>query len=274
MRVVHGLENLRGVARPVFVAVGVFDGLHRGHAYLIEWLCTEAERHDALPTVITFDAHPDEILLGHAPPILCDPDERLARLAAAGVAVTIVQHFDAALRMTPYTGFIDMIRARTDLAGLLMTPDAAFGHERQGTPEALTALGSEQGFEVKVVPAFEIAGRQVRSSDIRGLIAAGDLRGAAALLGRPVAVVGERSGAEEGSLASRARDILTWDLPVALPRPGRYEVNVSVAMRPGGPDEPSSNPARATIPKDSSWLELVADRALPTGARLRVEFRG
>src|SRR5262249_13233195 len=111
-------------------------------------------------------------------------------------------------------------------------------------------------------------------SDIRGLIAAGDLRGAAALLGRPVAVVGERSGAEQGSLASRAHDILTWDLPVALPPPGRYDVSVSVAMRPGGPEQPSTSAARATIPKDSSWLELVSDRALPTGARVRAEFPG
>ena len=65
-----------------------------GHAYLLRHLVTEAARLDAAPTVITFDHHPDEVLVGNAPPLLIDPAERLERLAAAGVAVTVVQHFD------------------------------------------------------------------------------------------------------------------------------------------------------------------------------------
>ena len=72
--------------------------------------------------MITFDHHPDEVLTGQAPPLLLDPDERLERLAAAGVAVTVVQHFDAALRETPYDAFVGRIRDRVDLRGFLMTP--------------------------------------------------------------------------------------------------------------------------------------------------------
>ena len=99
----------------------------------------------ARPAVLTFDHHPEEILAGAAPPLLCDPDERLARLERDGVAVTVVEHFDEALRRTPYDAFVARIRARTRLAGFLMTPDAAFGHERRGTPETLAALGVESG---------------------------------------------------------------------------------------------------------------------------------
>ena len=77
-----------------------------------------AAAHDARPAVITFDAHPDEIVRGAAPPLLCDPDERLARLAAAGVEVCVVQHFDAALRMTEYDAFVGEDR-RADRAGRL-----------------------------------------------------------------------------------------------------------------------------------------------------------
>jgi len=82
--------------------------------------------------VITFDAHPEEVVAGLAPPLLCDPDERLARLAAAGVEVIVVQHFDHALRVTTYGEFVERIRAKVEVAGFAMTADAAFGYERAG----------------------------------------------------------------------------------------------------------------------------------------------
>ena len=141
MHVVEGVDGLRPDLGPIFVVVGVFDGMHRGHAYLLEHLVAEARARDARPTVITFDHHPDEILRGTAPALLLDAGERLERLAAAGVEVTVVQHFDETLRQTPYDAFVERIRARVRLSGILMTPDAAFGFERRGTPASLTALG-------------------------------------------------------------------------------------------------------------------------------------
>ena len=128
---------------------------------------TEAAARRALPTVITFDHHPDEVLRGTAPALLLDPQERLERLEAAGLAVTVVQHFDDALRRTPYDAFVERIRSRLTLTGFLMTPDAAFGFERRGTPVTLAALGARDGFEVVVVPPFTIDGHEVRSSEIR-----------------------------------------------------------------------------------------------------------
>ncbi len=110
---------------------------------------------------------------GLAPALLCDPDERLVRLAAAGAEVTVVQHFDHSLRTTTYREFVARIRSRVDLAGFVMTPDAAFGYERQGTPEALAELGKEDGFEVTVVHSLLLDGEQVRSSEIRRRVAAG-----------------------------------------------------------------------------------------------------
>lgn len=211
MDVVTGVDGLRPEHGPIFAVVGVFDGLHRGHAYLLEHLVREAEARSAHPTVITFDAHPDEVLTGSAPPLLIHPDERLERLAAAGVEVTVVQHFDDAVRRTPYDAFVAAIQAGTSLAGLLMTPDAAFGFERRGTPGTLAALGRERGFDVVVVPPFTMDGRAVRSSDIRAAIAAGDLGTAEELLGRPVTLRGDlRDGA------------LSFDWPLALPPDGEY----------------------------------------------------
>jgi riboflavin kinase/FMN adenylyltransferase len=232
MHVARGLEQLPRSAEPAFVVVGVFDGLHRGHAYLLEHLATEAASRGARPIVITFDHHPDEILTGSAPPLLCDPDERLERLAGAGVETTVVVHFDQRLRETPYDAFVGMIAARAPLAGFLMTPDAAFGYQRAGTPQALAGLGAERGFDVVVVPPFELDGRPVRSTDVRTAIATGDLAAAAALLGRDHCVVGR---AVERATAGGNGSLLRFPLPVALPPDGRYDVLVGPAHA-GAPD--------------------------------------
>lgn len=218
MDVVAGVDGLRPEHGPLFAVVGVFDGLHLGHQYLLEHLIREADARGARPAVITFDHHPDEVLVGAAPPLLLHPDERLERLASAGVAVTIVQHFDEAVRRTTYDAFVDLIRARTALAGLLMTPDAAFGYERRGTPDTLATLGVRDGFDVVVVPPFTLDGRSVRSSDVRVAIGAGDLATAAALLGRPVTIRGVLR-----------RGVLTMPWPIALPPDGDYPCTVDGA---------------------------------------------
>jgi riboflavin kinase/FMN adenylyltransferase len=215
MRIAHGLGALERSAEPVFVVVGVFDGLHLGHAYLLEHLVREAAARAARPIVITFDHHPDEVITGSAPPLLCDPEERLARLEEAGVAATVVVHFDQALRETTYDAFVARIAERAPIAGFLMTPDAAFGYQRAGTPGTLAVLGAERGFEVVVVPPFELDGQAVRSSDVRAAIATGDLDRAAALLGRRHAVVGD-------AVPRGGTSVVTFPLPVALPPAGGY----------------------------------------------------
>jgi riboflavin kinase/FMN adenylyltransferase len=218
MDVVEGVEALEAGHGRLFFVIGVFDGLHRGHVYLLDHLTREAADRDARPAVITFDHHPDEVIRGSAPPLLLHPAERLDLLAAAGVAVTVVQHFDEAVRRTSYDAFVEAIGARVDLAGFLMTPDAAFGFERRGTPEALAALGRREGFDLVVVPPFTLDGRPVRSSDIRSAIAAGDLTTASELLGREVTVTGTARPDGEGTT-------LEFDMPVALPPAGTYRAS-------------------------------------------------
>lgn len=256
MDVVKGIDALTPGHGRLFVVVGVFDGLHRGHHYLLAQLRGAAARHGARPAVLTFDAHPDEIVLGSAPPLLLDPDERLARLAAAGVEVGVVQHFDADLRMTEYDAFVRMIAARVELAGFLMTPDAAFGHDRRGTPASLAALGRVQGFDVAVVPPFALEGRPVRSGAIRQAIAAGDLDAARHLLGRPVAVTGEL-----------ADDGVTFRVPVAMPPAGRYAARIEPAWTPDGRVRP---PRRAVVRIDDRRLVVPVAAAAGLGARARV----
>jgi riboflavin kinase / FMN adenylyltransferase len=224
METIAGVDALRPEHGPIFAVIGVFDGLHQGHVYLLDHLVREALARDARPCVITFDHHPDEVLTGSAPPLLLDPDERLDRLAAAGVDVTVVQPFDDAVRRTTYDDFIATIRRGTGLAGMLMTPDAAFGFERRGTAEAVGALGQAEGFEVVVIEPFTLDGAPVSSSEIRKAIGRGDLAAAHRLLGRPVGIQGNlRDG------------VGTFAWPMAMPPDGEY------------PSRVDGRPANATV---------------------------
>lgn len=249
IEVIHGVAGLRPEHGPLFAVIGVFDGIHLGHRYLLARLVDEARDRDTKPSVITFDSHPDEVIVGAAPPLLLDPLERVRMLGEAGVEVVVVQHFDAALRATEYDAFVRMITGRTRLAGLVMTPDAAFGHDRRGTPDAVRALGEVDGFDLVVIPPFSIGGRSVRSSDIRTAIAAGELHRAEELLGRPYAVVG----------VAGPDGVLRFDMPVATPPPGSYRVLVKQQPRIVRVDD-----ARA--------MQLEADVVASPGERLVVQF--
>lgn len=246
--VVAGVEALESHHGPLFAVIGVFDGIHVGHQYLLEHLVVEAMARSARPAVITFDSHPDEVILGSAPPLLLDPADRIRLLGAAGVEIVIVQHFDAQLRSTEYDAFVRRITGRTRLAGLLMTPDAAFGLDRRGTPDAIRALGEQDGFDLVVVPPFTIDGRSVRSSDIRAAVAAGDLATTQRLLGRPYSIVGK--GTRGGGLR--------FPMPVALPPAGAYRVLVQGA------------PATLELGSGATEVRLVPPAA--PDAHLTVDF--
>jgi riboflavin kinase / FMN adenylyltransferase len=258
MTVVEGTVSLDGSVGRVVTVVGVFDGLHRGHDYLLGELARVAADRAARPMVITFDHHPDEILKGAAPPLLCDPAERLERLAAAGVAVTVIETFDRALRETPYDAWVRRIADRVELAGFLMTPESAFGYERRGTPETVAVLGRELGFDVVVVGQFTLDGEPVRSSDVRAAIAAGDLRRAERLLGRPLAVTGVAAGTDDAL-------VLGFPMPVALPAGGRYPVELSDDGRDLGV---------ATARIEGLSVRIEPAPAVDAGSRVRLTFRG
>ena len=254
IRVIHGLEALEPSPHAAFVVVGVFDGLHLGHTYLLTHLVAEADRRGARPVVVTFDHHPDEIITGSAPPLLCDPQERFARMEAVGVESTVVVHFDQVLRETTYDAFVRQLATHAPLAGFLMTPDAAFGYRRQGTPDTLADLGRKAGFDVVVVAPFELDGRQVRSTEVRAAIAAGDLERAARLLGRPHTVVGD-------AVDIGGRTEVRFPLPVAMPPDGDWRATIDAGRG-----------------RTSGFVRVAAGRLLAPGAvagdHVRVELTG
>jgi len=223
----RGLSELpRGLR--MALTVGVFDGMHRGHLSLLAATVREARAWDATPVAVTFEPHPDALFRGAPPPRLCDEQERLERLAAAGIAHIVVERFDAAFAAQSASEFLASIRRGRDLAGLVMTTESAFGRGREGTAEALSELGRRDGFRVAVVSPLVVGGQPVSASRIRDLLAAGRLAAASGLLGRRAAVIGTVVRGD-----GRGRDLgfptanVEFEAPVVLPPDGIYAAKVT-----------------------------------------------
>jgi riboflavin kinase/FMN adenylyltransferase len=170
------------------VSIGVFDGVHLGHAAILRENLARARELGARPTVVTFREHPKRILLGRAPRTLTSLEHRIELFRRAGVEHTVALTFDEELRDIPAARFareflIGALGARRFVLGF----DSKFGKDREGTPEHLRELGCD----VEVVPQVLVAGRAVSSTAIREAVELGDLDGAARMLGRPVAVYGD-----------------------------------------------------------------------------------
>ena len=200
--------------------VGVFDGMHRGHAEVLQALTRLAAEASATAVVLTFHPHPQALISGSAPPLLCDPAERLAALAEAGIGITILQRFDEAFRMQTAEAFLHRLRAGRDLRGLVMSSESAFGHDREGTVDTTRRIAASEGWTLLEVPTLDVGGSRISSGRIRGLIGAGRLDEARRLLGRRYAVSG-RLGATDATGLGR---LIGFDEPVVLPRHGVYAV--------------------------------------------------
>ncbi len=219
--------------RRIAATIGVFDGLHRGHLRLLRELVRVARRWHAAPTVITFEPHPDAVLRGAPPPLLCDPAERLARLADAGATYAVLQRFDPAFASQTPEVFLGRLRAGRELAGLVMSPESAIGRDRAGTPQRLREIGAEAGFAVDVITAVDGGGEPISASRIRRALAQGRVAEARRMLGRDPAVLGTIvRGDGRGRLLGFPTANLAFDAPVALPANGIYAVEASW----GGPD--------------------------------------
>lgn len=210
------------------LAVGMFDGVHRGHRRLLGALTRAAREHDAKAVVMTFVPHPATVLRGHAPPLLCDPAEKMARLADAGIDFVVEQHFDRTFADQTADRFLERACSGRKLVALVMTEESAFGRDRAGGLPAIRKLGPQLGLDVIEVGHLVRGGSKVSSTRLRNLIEAGLLADAARMLGRRYAVVGrvvegDRRGRELGYPTAN----LAFDAPVALPPNGIYAVRTS-----------------------------------------------
>jgi riboflavin kinase / FMN adenylyltransferase len=174
------------------VALGNFDGVHLGHRELIARAKHEAAQRAGTSVLYTFEPHPVRILSPEqCPPLLCTLEQKLALLEATGIDVAVIEPFTAAFsREEPAHFFEEVIRRRLHAAAVIIGYDFTFGRHRLGTIETFEALGRGAGIEIVVVPAVFAGETLVSSTVIRNMVRAGDVAGAAALLGRAYEIEG------------------------------------------------------------------------------------
>lgn len=192
MRHISDLRTIN-LQQPALVTIGVFDGVHRGHQYLIERLVAEAHEANQLAVVLTFYPHPDVVLRGVSGRYyLTSPDQRADLLLGLGVDWVVTQPFNYDLQHMRAGTFVDLLRQHLNLSALWVGADFAMGHEREGTVEFLKAQGAAQGFSVRELELLMNGqSEKISSSAIRNAIQSGDLEQARAWLGRGYSLFGE-----------------------------------------------------------------------------------
>jgi riboflavin kinase / FMN adenylyltransferase len=215
------------------VAIGNFDGVHRGHRAVIAAAQARAHALGRPAAALTFEPHPRSFFRPDEPLFrLTDERAKLRLLAGTGLDGTIVLPFDAALAGLSAADFVDRILVRRfAVAGVAIGFDFHFGLNRAGSPDYLAAQGAKRGFAVDIVPRFEDNGRPVRSGPIRAALAAGRISEANELLGYPwfvsgTVVHGDKRGRELGYPTANLR----LDPGCALAH-GIYAVRVGVGER-------------------------------------------
>lgn len=186
------IAELSRLPGPLFLAIGVFDGVHLGHRAVIERAISDAKEAGGTSVVVTFDPHPIRVLRPEkAPRLLTCTAHKLRLIRAIGVQHLLIIPFDTAFANTEPEAFIRALAgAANPLRGICVGHQWSFGKGRAGNLEMLARLGSELGFEEVGVPAVEMDGRIVSSTLIRQAVEAGELADAARLLGRDYTILG------------------------------------------------------------------------------------
>ena len=194
MRTVYPLQDSGEALRDTAVAIGVFDGVHRGHQEILHQTVREARSQGLMPAVLTFDIHPSELFAPDASPSYVASLERRSRLIerhGGGIEAVGIARFDRAFAALSPEAFVgEILEARLGARHVLVGADFCYGQGRAGTVTTLLGAGARCGFAVTVVPPVLIDGERVSSTQIRGLVGEGDLPGAGRLLGHPFVLEG------------------------------------------------------------------------------------
>jgi len=201
MRSWRGAERTpSGWGRSV-VTIGMYDGVHRGHQYLLEATVARAHAAGLSSVAVTFDPHPSEVVRpGSHPPILTSVNRKAELLTGLGLDALCVIPFTAEFsRLQPDEFVHSALVAHLHAAAVVVGENFRFGHRAQGSVETLRELGERFGFQVDSVGIQRAGDVPLSSTYIRACVAAGDMATAAAALGRPhrvegIVVRGDRRG--------------------------------------------------------------------------------
>ena len=209
---------------PSAVTIGNFDGAHAGHQHLFHEVVRIARERGLRATVLTFDPHPASVVApDRVPRLLTTHEERCELLREIGIEQVLILPFTKeTARLTP-EGFVqqilvDVLHAKAVLVG----DNFRFGHKQAGNTKTLSELGENYGYQTRIVEAVKFRGRVVSSSEIRRLIACGDVSLACRCLNRPYAISGDVvAGHGIGAKQTVPTLNLRWSAEL-LPRPGVY----------------------------------------------------
>jgi riboflavin kinase/FMN adenylyltransferase len=192
-RIYRSLEEVGNGFGPSALSVGNFDGVHAGHRMIFRRVVELARERGWKPSALTFDPHPAKIVAPErAPRLLTTPEERCRLMAAEGIEQVLILPFgwDIA-RLKPDEFVRDILIERLGVRAVLVGSNFRFGHRQAGDTRRLAELGDACGIITEVIPAIKIRGCQISSSEIRRLVAAGNVTRAGRLLGRPYSLEGD-----------------------------------------------------------------------------------
>ena len=192
MQVLRTLEELSKNTQRVCLAIGVFDGVHLGHQRVIGQARDDARQVDGTSVVLTFDPHPMRVLQpDKAPQLLTATEHKLALIEKLGADACLALKFDRAFSLTPPEQFIDTVARTTNrLQEICVGTRFRFGHKRTGDVRLIEALAPKYGFIAKEIKSVMLDNEMISSTAIRQHVLGGRLDRAAAMLGRPFAVLG------------------------------------------------------------------------------------
>ena len=192
MHIVPAIPDLAELPGPLFLAIGVFDGVHLGHQAVISTSARHAQKAGGTPVVVTFDPHPAKILRPQeAPRLLTATQHKIALIRDLGVAHLLVVKFDHAFASTPPNEFVHQLVAHSKpLREICVGHEWSFGKNRAGNLAVLQELGAENQFNVVGIKPVAVNGTVVSSTAIRRAVETGELKRAAEMLGREYTILG------------------------------------------------------------------------------------
>ncbi len=201
MEILRSIPELARLRGPIFLAIGVFDGVHLGHQAVIRTSASHAQETGGTPVVVTFDPHPAKVLRpDKATHLLTATQHKIALIRDLGVAHLLVLKFDRDFAATPPEEFVQqLVRHAKPLREICVGHEWSFGKGRAGNLALLEKIGAECEFNVVGIKPVTVNGTVVSSTAIRHAIEHGDFAAAAAMLGREYTILGTvKAGARLG----------------------------------------------------------------------------
>ena len=206
------------------IALGFFDGVHVGHAALLNCALKRAEEHDLLPSVLSFDVHPDLLVTGKDIRLINSAADREGILKRQfGIQDMVFLHFSKSLMTMPWHDFLDSFVDEMQIGWIVAGHDFTFGYKGEGNPERLKEYCREKGIGCDIISPVRLDDVIVSSTYIRGLLSEGKIEEANRYLGHPHVLTDEiRSGYHLGTQIGTPTINMFFQPGVLIPRHGVY----------------------------------------------------